>query len=407
MSVIEEWEQLHDLPQHSILAVLAPDDTFWLAVTCGTVTVHESRFQVRWLSEQRRGGRRRHSKDKLFVVDENWLPTLIWRDSVLIDLSASTEIDENNMWVIPNVILEQLQATVCKYSDSQTEPTTVQTVANTLIEQHSLAPPSEDTFSEISSKCANALTQVRIFGIIIGHMSISVLLTHHDSFLVHQIRLCRSQMTGSLWKAMLGWEHKVLKSYAKHLAKKGGLAIGIGKEVCVNGESMCYLRTLECGNLSNLSSTIPRRSMYRFSVVHDVIACSSDLERLCAVTTSQRSKLQDDLLRSFHKFVNECIVHNIFVYVCLSNASGEITLQTHGLQSNQQLLLRTAIESTIRVPPTHTFSFDASVLSRLPDSLDTLDQFQVVNSIPAQCFKQRTKEGSLGIALPLHLLQST
>jgi hypothetical protein len=154
---MDEWDQIHDLPTRTVLAVLAPDDTFWLAETCATLKPTQMRIAIKWLQE-RSTTTRRSPLHRLFSVDSTWDPAFIWRDSVLADLSSSAILDENDVWSIPRQVLEtiQTQAKKCNEPSSLQQTTTVQPVSAS-----DTLSVCETTFELVKQRCTSALIQVQ------------------------------------------------------------------------------------------------------------------------------------------------------------------------------------------------------------------------------------------------------
>ncbi len=151
---MEDWEQQHNLPARSVLAVLAPDDTFWLAETCTQVKPSEMRICIRWLRE-RPTTLRRSPNHRLFAVDTTWDEAVIWRDCVITDLCGDCALDENNVWSITRESLELVNAEAQKYNSNATAITGVQSAP-----QMEGPTVTEDTFELLRNKCALAITQV-------------------------------------------------------------------------------------------------------------------------------------------------------------------------------------------------------------------------------------------------------
>ena len=65
---MEDWEQLDNLPTRTVLAVLAPGNTFWLAETCSILLPTQMKVMIRWLKEKSNTSRR-NPHHRLFAVD--------------------------------------------------------------------------------------------------------------------------------------------------------------------------------------------------------------------------------------------------------------------------------------------------------------------------------------------------
>jgi hypothetical protein len=157
----DEWVQTSVLPSGSVLALYAPDDSCWLAVTCSDVAVTSVRWTVRWLArvpEQRKKAKHGHGHP-CFCIDPLWNEATVWRDCVVADISRNTTLDENSHWLIPQTCLDRLEQLIDgqkEQEDMKCEPEHTISVPTSIADD----PVSEATFSDIIIKCADALKMV-------------------------------------------------------------------------------------------------------------------------------------------------------------------------------------------------------------------------------------------------------
>jgi hypothetical protein len=157
---MDDWEQQGDLPCGAIVAVLAPKDLYWLAVTCTVTKPDCSRLYIKWLEEKKVTQRGRRTETcRYFTIDNTWEATFIWRDCVIADFSSTSFLDENDTCSIPHDALETVSVRAATYHQESQEST------KTTKTSHYQAPTGEDgvceeTFEALKSKCAQPLMQV-------------------------------------------------------------------------------------------------------------------------------------------------------------------------------------------------------------------------------------------------------
>jgi hypothetical protein len=138
--------------------------------------------------------------------------------------------------------------------------------------------------------------------------------------------------------------------------------------------------------------------MFLTPVVNDAIMAATDYKRL-QTTSLKRSDTDTNILSSFEQFAAQCTDSNIFAYICTATGKGGVVIHCHGLTDSQKQQLRLCAEECIRRPVTDIATFSHELVVGLPESPSLQQQFDVVNTVPAQCFQQRKHEDSLGIAL--------
>ncbi len=127
---MREWTQECTLVSGSVLALVGPDDEYWLAVTTESVECDQCRWEIRWLRRRTTNSRKR-TPTPVFMIDTDWCATTIWRDSVIADISLWAKKDENDCWQIEQSTLDQVQALVeCDAASTVTDnvnliPTTI------------------------------------------------------------------------------------------------------------------------------------------------------------------------------------------------------------------------------------------------------------------------------------------
>lgn len=213
-----------------------------------------------------------------------------------------------------------------------------------------------------------------------------------------QIRACRCQINPKIWSRILQWEHKIIKSFVSHFTVEGGIAVGIGNYSTNGSGRTCYLRVLDTGSLTSISRSISGSNMFLTPVVTDTIMAATDYARL-QTSSLKRSDTNTNLLSSFQQFTAHCTDSNMFAYICTATGKGGVVVHCHGLTDSQKERLRLCIDDCIRRPVTDTSTFTHDMVVTLPESPSLQQQFDVVNTVPAQCFQQRKHEDSLGIAL--------
>jgi hypothetical protein len=156
---MEDWEQLDNLPTRTVLAVLAPGNTFWLAETCSILLPTQMKVMIRWLKEKSNTSRR-NPHHRLFAVDSAWDPSFIWRDSIIAELSDSSKSDENDVWHIQRDILEVVQQQAVKLNEPSTlqQPTQIQEI--TMNDGQDI---NESTFDLLKKRCVACIEQVQYY----------------------------------------------------------------------------------------------------------------------------------------------------------------------------------------------------------------------------------------------------
>jgi hypothetical protein len=143
------------LPCGSVLAILAPDKTCWLAATTEDADVESMRISVRWLARVK-SRRNERMEIQCFCIDKAWSETFVWRDCILVDLSPDCTLDELGNWHIEQAKLDYAQSLV--ELDTDIEPADSSRVSSPNI-SNSL---SEETFCTLLAKCSDGIQHVSV-----------------------------------------------------------------------------------------------------------------------------------------------------------------------------------------------------------------------------------------------------
>jgi hypothetical protein len=190
-----------------------------------------------------------------------------------------------------------------------------------------------------------------------------------------------------------------MKSFVKQLHSKGGIAAAIGRYYSDGAFQKCYVRYMNCGKLAALTRSLCERKFYSERTIPDCVLSTSDLRRLAASNTAQRSTIKQDIKTSFDKFVSSCSSQPLFAFICMAGSKGDVVTHTFGLDDGRQTALRLCIEEQLRNPKAEEELFTHKMVTASSSDLPPSAQYAILNAIPAQCFQQRKCESSLGIAL--------
>jgi hypothetical protein len=113
------------LNEGAVIAVVAPDQDFWLACTTTEMCESNARIQVIWLEEcspttKRQTVQNRIADAVMYKVAKGWEGSFVWRDNILCDISESAT-SSNNIWSIPKSTLHSINLLL------QQETTTMET----------------------------------------------------------------------------------------------------------------------------------------------------------------------------------------------------------------------------------------------------------------------------------------
>ncbi len=150
----------HDvLRKSSIIAVLAPDNTYWLALTTEDLELDEMRVSVRWLKSVSYTSKKKETaKRPYFCIDESWSETFVWRDCIIADFTKSSFADENRNWLIDEQSLAEIQSLVQRHFHD-VDVSSTKSCQDSVHDWH-MQHLSEDTLQTVISKCADGIEQV-------------------------------------------------------------------------------------------------------------------------------------------------------------------------------------------------------------------------------------------------------
>jgi hypothetical protein len=204
-----------------------------------------------------------------------------------------------------------------------------------------------------------------------------------------QIGGCREALYDALCVAILKWEHKLIKTFVKQFAIRGGIAAGVGIPIPSQGRNIVYFRTVECGVLSTLGKQF-LASAFPDCAIEDVLLTQSDIGRLTAGPVLHRSKMDQQAKESFLSFLATA-PPTVAAYLCIVNQKGIICLNTQGLQ-HKDGKMRDIAQTLVKSPVADERNLHHLKVPTGSCTLSLQQQLDIVNSIPAQHITVNTKE---------------
>jgi hypothetical protein len=137
------------LREGSVLAVSAPDNTTWLAITTTDASLTDVRFNVRWLNLVNE--KKRSRTDELLSIFSLGTETKIWRDCVLADITEQVN-SSGTTWTIRTSALQQM----AHQQQEQVAPE-YEAIASTTIDELYL---HDDFATKLLTACHDAIVVV-------------------------------------------------------------------------------------------------------------------------------------------------------------------------------------------------------------------------------------------------------
>ncbi len=170
---LQEFEDVDSLGEGSIVAVIAPDDVFWIA--CLAAAAGTSRWSGTWLEEIPRKGKRVNGTISYRIAD-GYDEATVWIDNIICDISHIIQQEGSNLWSLPFATVQHLNGMVERHKQLPPQRKAICQLPNATVQPRKMLTWDEQTIRTLAKKCNPALKLVRThhFCVIFNHYHILI-----------------------------------------------------------------------------------------------------------------------------------------------------------------------------------------------------------------------------------------
>jgi hypothetical protein len=154
---LQEFEDVNSLGEGSIVAVIAPDEEFWIACL-GTPSGY-LRWSGIWLEEISWKGKRANNTTR-YRVAQGYDEATIWIDNIICNISHIIQKEGDDVWTLHSATVQQLHDMVERHRQQPSQTHAICQLPTTTISPRKILTWDEATIRQIAEKCSSALKLV-------------------------------------------------------------------------------------------------------------------------------------------------------------------------------------------------------------------------------------------------------